>query len=270
MTDGIDAPTNHQHPGAAAGAADAADTSDPADTDRGYRSLPLRRMAAVTAGIGLLITLIALATLTLLQNAPAQYFDDIHTVFWHFDVGREHNVATWYSAGLWLLLAVASIAIALARPQRPRSWWFIAVVATLASADEYLELHERLDGPAQSLATALPFDLWFTWVLVGLPIAVVVAAVLLRAVLSLPAASRLGIVVAGTLFVLGAVGVETVNGSILERNDGIVTNAYLYGTMVEEVLEMAAVGLALASVLALVQHRRSDGTLRLDPRVAAR
>ena len=29
-------------------------------------------------------------------------------------------------------------------------------------------------------------------------------------------------------------------------------------------------GLALASVLALVQHRRSDGTLRLDPRVAAR
>lgn len=260
VTDGADAPpTDHaQESGARPGAVG------------GYRSLPLGRTAMVTGGLGVLVALIALTTLTLLQNVPAAYVDDVHTVFWHFDVGREHNVATWYSAGLWLLLAAASVAVALARPRRRASWWFIAVVATLASADEYLELHERLDGPAQRIAALLPFDLWFTWVLVGAPIALVVAALLLRAVLTLPPASRLGIVVAGALFVLGSVGVETLNGRTLERYDGVVTNAYLYGTMVEEVLEMVAVGLALASVLALVQHRRSDGTLRLDPRVAGR
>lgn len=236
----------------------------------GYRALPLRRIATVLALLAVLIVLVSLATLLGHQRTEGRLSQDLHSVFWYFDVGREQNAATWYAAGLWLLLGAVAAAVALARPRRRWSWWLIAAVGVVASADEYLELHERLDIPAQRLAAVLPFDLWFTWVLVGLPIALLVGAVLLRTVIALPAASRLGIIVAGALFVVSAVGVETLNGRTLERADGVVTNAYLYGTMVEELCEMAAVGLALASVLALVQHRRADGTLRLDPRVAAR
>ncbi|PWD50238.1 hypothetical protein C8046_05730 [Serinibacter arcticus] len=268
-----DAPGSTDAPDAS-DASDATGAPDPEErtevTDPGHRPLPLVRIATVLSAIGVVIVVIALVTLTAHQRTEGRLSQDLHTVFWYFDVGREHNVATWYATGLWLLVAAVAVAIALSRPPRRRSWWVVATVATVASVDEALELHERLDGPAQRVAALLPFDLWFTWVLIGLPIALVVGAVLLRTILALPIASRIGILVAGTLFVLGAVGVETLNGRTLARADGVVTNTYLYATMVEEVVEMTAVSLALASLLALAQHSRATGTLRLDPRVSGR
>lgn len=245
------------------------DPAAPDAVDPAFRPLPLVRTAMILAAIGLLIVVVSLATLIAHQRTEGRLSQDLHSVFWYFDVGREHNVATWYGAGLWLIVAAVAAGIALMRPRRRPSWWFVAAVATVASADEHLQLRERLDGPARALTGLLPFDLWFTWVLVGLPIAVVVGAILLRTVLALPRPSRWGILVAGALFVLGSVGVETLNGRTLADADGVVTNAYLYGTMVEELLEMAAVGLALASLLALVQHSRAAGLVRLDPRIDA-
>lgn len=44
--------------------------------------------------------------------------------------------------------------------------------------DEYLEVHERLDLPADRLLDRLPFDLGFSWVLFGAPIALVIGLLL--------------------------------------------------------------------------------------------
>ena len=44
-----------------------------------------------------------------------------------------------------------------------------------------------------------------------------------------------------------------------------MNNAFIYGTMLEELLEMSGVAVAFASLVSLVQREPSSGMLRLDP-----
>src|SRR5699024_9387011 len=125
------------------------------------------------------------------QRTEGRLSENLHVVFWYFDVGREYNLATWYNSGLWLVMGALAAAIAVARPALYRSWWLLAWVALFASVDEYLEVHERLDVPGDVLAQHLPVEIGFTWVFVGAPLALVVGALLLRLVLSLPRSATL-------------------------------------------------------------------------------
>lgn len=138
-------------------------------------------------------------------------------------------------------------------------------VTLVASVDEYLEVHERLDLPGNRLTEHFPVDIGFTWVLLEGPIALVIALLLLRLVLSLPARARNGLILGAVLFLLGALGVESMNGMVLARNEHVVNNPFIYGTMLEELLEMSGVAVALASLLSLVQREPSQGLMRLDP-----
>lgn len=233
----------------------------------GFRPLRVHTVALPLIGIAILIVVIALIFLLAHQRTTGVLSQNLHTVFWYFDVGREYNMATWFNSGLWLLMGVLSALIALARPRFRAAWWLLAVVGLFASVDEYLEVHERLDIPANRLAELLPFDLGFTWVLLGAPIALVICLLLLRLVLSLPARARNGLLLGGALFVLGAIGVETLNGLILSRNDFMVDNAFIYGTMIEELLEMSGVAVAFAALVSLIQRDAASGLMRLDPAI---
>ena len=232
-----------------------------------FRPLTLHKVALWLIAPAVVIVLVALVSLTAHQRTEGVVSQNWHTVFWYFDVGREYNMATWYNSGLWLVLGVLAAGIAVARPAFRRSWWLLALVALFASVDEYLEVHERLDLPGGRLAEHLPVDLGFTWVLLGAPIALVVGLALLRLVFSLPRRATLGILLGAALFLVGAIGVETLNGLILAGNDMIVTNAYIYSTMGEELLEMSGVAVSLAAVVSLIQHDASRGVMRLDPLV---
>jgi len=235
-----------------------------------FRPLTLHRVALWLIVVAVVIILIALASLLGHQRTEGRLSANLHVLFWYFDVGREYNLATWYNSGLWLVMGALAAVIAVARPALPRSWWLLAVVALFASVDEYLEVHERLDVPGDMLAQHLPVEIGFSWVLVGAPIALVVGALLLRLVLSLPRRATVGILLGGTLFLAGAIGVETINGRILLANDMVVNNAYIYSTMVEELLEMSGVAVALSALVSLIQHDAGRGVLRLDPAVQAR
>lgn len=243
-------------------------TSSPGTPD--FRPLPLPRVAASLIAVAAAIIVIALIFLLAHQRTTGLLSQNLHTVFWYFDVGREYNMATWYNSGLWLLMGALSGAIAATRPVHRRTWWLLTAVCLFASIDEYLEVHERLDLPADRLLERLPFDLGFSWVLLGAPIALVVGLLLLRLVLALPARARNGLVLGGVLFLLGAIGVESLNGMILAANDHVVTNPFIYGTMLEELLEMCGVAIAFASLVSLLQRDAVSGTLRLDPMLLPR
>ena len=241
----------------------------PSQDAQAFRPLSLYSVAAWLIAVAAAIIVIALVFLLAHQRTTGLLSQNLHTVFWYFDVGREYNMATWYSSGLWLLMGALAAAIAATRPVLRRSWWLLAAAALFASVDEYLEVHERLDVPADRLLERLPFDLGFSWVLLGGPIALVVGLLLLRLVLALPDRARNGLLLGGVLFLAGAIGIESVNGRILAANDHIVNNPYIYGTMLEELLEMSGVATAFASLLSLVQRDAASGVMRLDPAVSA-
>ena len=242
--------------------------SAPAE-ERDFRPLPLRRIALGLIAVAAGIILVALVTLTAHQRTTGVRSQNFHTVFWYFDVGREYNMATWYNSGLWLLLGAFAAAIALTRPRLRGSWWLLSVVALVASVDEYLEVHERLDVPGDRIAAMLPVEVGFTWALVGAPIALMIGLLLLRLVLSLPRRATWGILLGGALFLVGAVGIETLNGNHLAAMDWMVDNRYIYGTMLEELCEMSGIAIAIAALLSLVQRNEALGQLRLDPALRA-
>src|SRR5690625_775722 len=181
----------------------------PAPAPDAFRPLTLHKVALGLIVVAVVIILIALASLLGHQRTEGRLSENLHVVFWYFDVGREYNLATWYNSGLWLVMGALAAAIAVARPALHRSWWLLAGVALFASVDEYLEVHERLDVPGDVLAQHLPVEIGFTWVLVWAPIALVVGALLLRLVLSLPRRATLGVLLGGALFLTGAVGIRS-------------------------------------------------------------
>lgn len=192
-----------------------------------------------------------------IHRSTPENFERIHFWFYFFDVGREINVPTWFSAGLWILTGVVAGYFARKASRFRKSWWLFASVCIFFSLDETLELHERLDLIGGRIALLLPFEVGFTWVIPGIAIATVLVLLLLRLVLSLPPSVRNGIICAGAVFVSGAVVVETLGGNWLNAH-GMTWHFFLM-VLVEETLEMAGVALCLASLLHLLEYRRVDG-----------
>ena len=165
-----------------------------------------------------------------------------------FDVGSERNVPTAWST---LLLLSCSVTAALLAVRGRGSavpgsgWGLVAVTCAFLALDEAFELHERLGGLGASLAAD---RLHFAWVVPGAALACVVGLVLLRRLRTQPVQVRLRLVVAGVVYLTGALVLETVSGQVL-RTWGAGGKAYTLVASVEEGLEMAGASLLLAALL---------------------
>lgn len=175
-------------------------------------------------------------------------------------VGEEANIATWWAASLWLMLALAAVAVGLAAPRLRLLWFFVALVAVYASVDEATMVHEELYRVGDLLVPLLPFDPFsYRWVAGGIIAIIIVATVLIPLAIRLPRTVLAGLVAAGAMFVLGAVVVETVGGHVQDRV-GPETWPVLALIHVEEALEYFGVVLAIVAVASmLVPARTGDG-----------
>ena len=119
------------------------------------------------------------------------------------------------------------------------------MLCAFLAVDESFELHERLGGFGASVADD---RLQFAWVVPGAALACVVGLVLLQRLRTQPAQVRRRLVVAGGVYLTGALVLETVSGQVL-RAHGAGGRAYTLVTSVEEGLEMAGASLLLAALL---------------------
>ncbi|AYD88862.1 hypothetical protein D5R93_00135 [Actinomyces lilanjuaniae] len=175
----------------------------------------------------------------------------------------EQGVATWLSSLLWAVIGVVALFYSLAARRFSLSWGFFAAVGLAASLDEYAELHERLRAVGERMQPYLPFQVSYTWVLPGAVIAVVVVAVLARLVLSLPGGARGLLVVAGLIFLTGAVVLETLAGALKDGYGGTAGLLYWSFSQAEELLELTGVSLALSALLSLTAWDPTHHALRV-------
>lgn len=232
-----------------------------ADTveDLAWRRISLWRsftyLMIPVAVLSLISGSLALAT----QWSPPESVETVRFWFYFFDVGREINLPTWFSAGLWITAGILAGYFARRASRHRRSWALFCVVCMVFSIDETLELHERLDAIGNELGRHLPLQLGFTWVIPGVLIAGLIGLSLLRMVLGLPRSSRAGLLAAGIIFVGGGVGVETLSGFFVQ-GDTLPWQFFLL-TLVEETLEMTGIALGVAALAHLIAYRHSaDGS----------
>jgi hypothetical protein len=221
---------------------------------------PWRRISLWRSFIYLMIPVVTLSLISgalaagIKWSAPA-HVETFRFWFYFFDVGRELNVPTWFSSGLWIAAGILAGYFARHASRHRRSWALFAVVCLVLSIDETLELHERLDGIGNALAKYVPVQLGFTWVIPGLLIAGLIVLSLLRMVLSLPRTPRTALLAAGIVFVGGGVGVETLSGFFIQG--ATLPWQFFLLTLIEETLEMTGIALLVAALAHIIAVRPS-------------
>lgn len=168
-----------------------------------------------------------------------------------FDVNVENNVPTWFSSiSLFLCAAALWLTGRLTRLRRDPNtpyWWGIAAVFVMMSLDEVATMHEKLLNPSKNLFHTGGY-LYYAWVIPGALFVLLFVGVTLRFLWRLPSRTRYRFILAGFVYLSGALGMEMVSANY-EFAHGV--NDYVLGLMavVEETLEMAGSILFLRAVL---------------------
>ena len=168
-----------------------------------------------------------------------------------FFLDYEANVPTWYSSSILLLCAALLTVITLAKrgasDRYTLHWCILALGFLYLSLDEAALLHEMAIVPMQRL-----FDLggllYYGWIIPALLVLGVLLVMYLRFFLHLQGRTRWLFLVAGLIYVGGAIGVEAISGQYAEQF-GEVGIVYDLIITVEELFEMGGVVLFIYALL---------------------
>ncbi len=212
----------------------------------------MRGVGLLAPGLGAATGLIALLGLGVELLHARSHAPAVEVLVGFLSLSYEGNLPTWYASSLLLLCAVQLGLIARALPAGDRlrwHWWLLVVLFAYMSLDETVELHEHLGGHLDTGGV-----LYFDWVIPAAAVVVLLGLLFLPFLRRLPATSRRRFVLAGALYVGGALLMELPLGWWTERA-GPETLGYALIDWVEESLELAGVSLFL---LALVAHRAEE------------
>jgi hypothetical protein len=176
----------------------------------------------------------------------------------------EGNLPTWYASALLALCAgLLTLCAAGAREDRGR-WWLLAAGFFYISFDETVGIHEAVDAMFENTAGIF----YYGWVIPAGILVFALGLLYLPFVRRLPPRSRRRFVVAGILYVVGALVLELPLGLVTERlgADGL---AYAAIDLVEESLELVGLSLFFTG---LVDHLGGDAgrvEVRLQPATSA-
>ena len=163
-----------------------------------------------------------------------------------FSLSYEHNLPTWFSACILFSCGLALAGIA-SRAQRERErhrwhWWGLCAAFFYISLDETAEIHEHLG------LWELHGVLYFSWVVPAAAAVAVLGALYLPFLLRLPPRRRWQFILAGALYVGGALVMELPLGWWYERA-GDANLVYAAIDHLEETLEMIGASLFLSALV---------------------
>lgn len=130
-----------------------------------------------------------------------------NSLVYFFGLSYEQNFPTWYVASLLLLCSVVLGLIACAKQRRKAPyvghWWTLAAAFLYISLDETTEIHEH-----GSDWFDLGGFLYFGWVVPASIVVAVLGRSYLKFLIHLPRKTRNQFILAGAVYVGGALGVE--------------------------------------------------------------
>ena len=226
-----------------------------------------KRLALILIGIAALLCITSI-TLKFIEwelstNSTYWYYQTVRL----FNVNRETSIPTWYSTLLLLssavLLAITAYSAKMKKGRYIIHWWLLALIFTYLSIDEAAAIHEKFTIYFQENLN-LTGHLYFGWLLVGIPFALIVGLIYLKFLLHLPMQTRLHFIFAATLYVGGAIAIESISSNLWYLNDGTSLEYSAVGT-VEEFFEMSGVILFIYGLLTYI----SENTAGIEVRIKA-
>ena len=167
------------------------------------------------------------------------------------DADGEHNLPTWFSVVLLLLVALVCAGIAVEQWSSRSTWrWHwagLALAFAYLSLDELAQLHD-LASPVMARLVGDSGVLRFTWVVLAGPLVIAFALSYIPFLRALPRRAALLLVLSGAVYVGGALGLELLGSLIRNEGYGRGSLPYLWETTFEELLEDVGATLALFTV----------------------
>jgi hypothetical protein len=194
------------------------------------------------------------------DSVPALLLDE-------FSVNAEQTIPTWFQVVMLLSIAVLLAAIALAkRTEKDRYapyWTALAAIFLYLSMDEGAAIHEIVSEP---LHTAFHTGglLAFGWQILAAPLVIIVGLLFLRFVLHLPSGTRNLFMLAGVLYVGGALVVDAISASQVPAS-GELTLSYLAIGTLEELLEMLGMIVFIYALLSYIAAMHYEYAFRSRP-----
>lgn len=172
------------------------------------------------------------------------------------NINREANIPTWYATALLLAAALLLLVITLSHRASGKqyvAWAGLTAIFAYISMDEAGTIHEKLTPILQEQLELTGF-FYFGWVVVGIAVALIVGLLYLPFVWRLPSHVRRWFIVAGVLYVGGALVVESISANLWFLNSGTSLRFSAVGTL-EEWMEMVGV---ITLIYALLQYIRTE------------
>ena len=214
-----------------------------------------------------LITVLVLtglaARLVIYEVAPDPYHP-LAKIMKRLDLGHEPSLPNWYSSlallGSALLLGVISHLQRIREAKFARHWLALTILFLLMALDEAIVIHEMADDNLHRwLDTGGMF--YFAWVIPGSILAGTVSLFFLNFLRNLDKQTRNGLLLAGGIFLGGALGVEMIEGAIVD-SAGLASIHLSFVQAVEEFMEMLGIAILIYTLLNYL-HRHLD-TLTLS------
>jgi hypothetical protein len=179
----------------------------------------------------------------------AEYVLHSENYYWIqlFGLAYEQNLPTWYVSCLFLLCALllAMIAATMHKQRRPYviHWGMLALAFLYISCDETATIHELSSGWFN-----LHGIFYYGWVIPGSLVVAGMGLLFLTFLGHLPRRTRVRFVVAGFIYVTGALCLDMVCAYLDDRSG---TDTILYGMfdLIEESLEILGITLFLLALL---------------------
>jgi hypothetical protein len=193
-------------------------------------------------------------------------YDYVFGLIDFFNLNNENNLPTFFSALVLLLCSLLLFVIASSRKSsgQPAGYWLgLALIFLFLSIDEDASIHEVLIVPVRTmLEVSGPF--YYAWVipygLVVLAIGVAYIPFLFR----LPRNIRRLIVIAGSVFVSGALGVELIEGWYYAAHDETEDLVYELLVTLEESLEMLGTIVFCYALLLFLADELKGGAVQIS------
>lgn len=218
--------------------------------------------AIVGAVLGVVFAALLLAggfAMYVAGNAPPGPVREVARVF-HID--REGNLPALVQSMTLLLcgglLAFVALAARQAREIGARRWAILSAIFVYLAIDEGAGIHE-LTGTFVNRFIEPVGLLRFSWVVVAFVALTIFGAAFARFTLRLPRETRTRFIIAGLLYVGGAVGVEMLAGLYIDNTRAWRSPIYYALTTFEESLEAAGMTFM---VVALLMHLRDHLRVR--------
>lgn len=173
-----------------------------------------------------------------------------------FNLNSEISIPAWYSSVTLLLCSLLLAVIFFAKRKNEDRfalhWAVLSLIFLYLSMDEGAHIHETIGTTLNLRLTGITHGfIHYTWVIYGIALVVIVASGYLKFLAHLPRKTSSLFILAGFIYVAGALGMEMVNGRYFELH-GSQNFRYQMMTVAEEFLEMAGIVIFIYALLSYI------------------